>query len=97
MDPRAKGGFSDNPQNINRKGRPKKRQSVTELLDETVDKHTLVQKLIELATEKDDIAALRYAIDRLDGKPTETVHNLNQQLPDVIEIDLSDDSTDSSS
>lgn len=82
----ANSGFASHPELINKKGRPKKGQAVTDLLRETVDKQELVDKLIELAM-KGDIQALKYAVDRMDGKPTETVHNLLQNLPDVLEID----------
>ena len=94
MNATGKGGFGDQPQYINRDGRPKKGESVTDLLRETVDKQALVDKLVEIAIEKGDIQALKYAIDRMDGKPTETVHNLMQNLPDVIEVDLTENPTD---
>ncbi len=84
----AKGKYKGGP------GRPPKEQCVTDVLRNTVDVQTLVDKLIEIATEKGDIQALKYAIDRLDGKPRETVHNINETLPDVVEIDLSDDKAD---
>ena len=90
----ANSGFASHPELINRKGRPKKGESVTDLLRETVDKQALVDKLVEIAIEKGDIQALKYAIDRMDGKPTETVHNLMQSLPDVIEVDLTENPTD---
>ena len=79
-------GESGNPH-----GRPPKEQSVTDLLDKTVDKQELVNKLIEIALEKGDMNALKYAIDRLDGKPRETVHQMIENLPEVIEIDLTAD------
>ena len=94
MNATGKGGFGEQPQYINRNGRPPKDQSVTDLLRETVNKQDLVDKLVEIAVEKGDIQALKYAIDRMDGKPTETVHNLMQQLPDVIEVDLTEHTTD---
>jgi hypothetical protein len=79
-------GKSANPN-----GRPKKGQAVTDLLRETADKQALVDKLIELALDKGDIQALKYAIDRMDGKPTEIIQT--QQLPDVLEVDLTEDQT----
>ena len=77
-------GESGNPH-----GRPPKEEAVTDILRATVDKQALVDKLIELAMAGDK-AALTYCIDRLDGKPRETVHNIVENLPDVIEVDLSD-------
>lgn len=77
-------GESGNPQ-----GRPPKEQAVTDILRNTVDKQALVDKLLELAMQGDK-QALLYAIDRLDGRPRETVHNLIENLPEVVEIDLTD-------
>jgi hypothetical protein len=75
-------------------GRPPKEESVTDLLRATVSKQDLVNKLVEIALEKGDKQTLMYCIDRLDGKPKETVHNLIGSLPDVVEIDLSGTKTD---
>ena len=79
-------GQSGNPA-----GRPPKEQCVTDVLRETVDIQDLVNALIEIAIEKKDTVALKYAIDRLDGKPRETVHNINENLPEVVEIDLTNE------
>jgi hypothetical protein len=73
-------GFADNPQNINRAGRPKKGQALTDLLrkelshkdGDTPGKTVIVKKLYELA-KGGDVTALKYIFDRIDGKPTETV------------------------
>ena len=75
---------------IGANGRPPKDEAVTDILRNTVNKQDLVDKLIEIAN-KGDLAALKYAIDRLDGKPRETVHNINENLPEVVEIDLRDE------
>ena len=76
-----KPGQSGNPN-----GRPPKGQTLTDALREHIDKDEIAALLTELA-KGGDIGALKYIYDRLDGKPTETVHNLMQNLPDVIEID----------
>jgi len=80
-----KPGQSGNPN-----GRPKKGEAVTDILRDTVDKQALVNKLVELAMEKGDFAALRYAIDRLDGKPIETINQTLRELPPMFEIDLTE-------
>jgi hypothetical protein len=79
-----KPGESGNP-----KGRPPKEEAVTDILRNTVDKQALVNKLIELALNGDK-TALTYCIDRLDGKPRETVHQMIENLPEVVEVDLTD-------
>ena len=57
-------GESGNPN-----GRPKKEQSLTEALEKRVDKDALAEKIIWLAMEKNDIRAITYIYDRIDGKP----------------------------
>jgi hypothetical protein len=78
-------GESGNPQ-----GRPPKEESITDLLRATVSKQELVNKLLEIALQKGDKQTLMYCIDRLDGKPRETVHQMIENLPEVVEIDLTD-------
>lgn len=88
-----------NPQNLtpwkpgesgNPNGRPKKGQAVTDILRETVDKQSLVEKLLELAQEG-DLAALKYCIDRLDGKPVETVNQTVRNVPEYVGFADTDD------
>ncbi len=62
-------GYTGNPN-----GRPKKGQTLTDALRESVDKHEIAKKLVELALEKGDIGALKYIYDRIDGRPVETVN-----------------------
>lgn len=64
-------------------GRPPKEECVTDLLRETVDKQALVNKLIELALNGDK-AALTYCIDRLDGKPRETIDQTVRNVPEYV-------------
>ena len=78
-------GFASHPELINKNGRPKKGEAVTDVLRATVDKQALVDKLIQLAQEG-DMTALKYAIDRLDGKPVER-HDNTLAFVDVLELD----------
>ncbi|MDR1318959.1 MAG: hypothetical protein LBJ90_04980 [Treponema sp.] len=73
-------GFAENPQFINRAGRPRKGKSLTELLEKELAKKKengktgrteLVEALIEMATVNKDLAALNYRWDRIDGRPAE--------------------------
>jgi hypothetical protein len=59
--------------NINRKGRPPKGETLTDALRQKVDKETLAAKLIEMAFEKGDMAAIKYIYDRIDGTPIQTI------------------------
>ena len=76
------GKFEKGDPRINRKGRPKKGKSLTELLakalkqeraDGEKNKEVLAETLIRLAIEERNMAAIRYIYDRVDGKPKETV------------------------
>jgi hypothetical protein len=72
-DTRWKPGQSGNPN-----GRPPKGQSLTEILKEKVNPEDVAEKLIQLAIEKEDMTALKYIYDRIDGRPKESV-DLNQK------------------
>jgi len=82
-------------------GRPKKAVSVTNLLRELGEKveietdegkksrvEILVRKMWALALSG-DATAIKHIYDRLEGTPTQTIHNMIQNLPDIVEIDLS--------
>jgi ribosomal protein L17 len=71
-------GQSGNP-----KGRPKKGETLTDLLREKIEKpktprekkarkELIIEKLITLA-EAGDLAALKYVFDRIDGRPKESI------------------------
>jgi hypothetical protein len=73
--------FVKNDPRINRKGRPKKGQALTDILNYKLDlkdgsgklqREAVAEKLIGLALAG-DIAAIRYIMDRVDGRPKETV------------------------
>jgi len=100
-----------NKSNINKGGRPKKGETLTDYVQRYVEQRVeavgpdgklsrkmrftlLCEKLYELGMSG-DLPAIKYLMDRVLGKPTETVHEFIRNLPDVVEIDLSDDNTDS--
>jgi hypothetical protein len=73
--------FTKNDPRINRRGRPKKGQALMDILNYKLDqkdgggkmrREAVAEKLISLA-EGGDIAAIRYIMDRVDGRPKETV------------------------
>jgi hypothetical protein len=73
--------FVRNDSRINRKGRPKKGECMTDILNLKLDqkntsgkllREAVAEKLIALA-EGGDIAAIKYIMDRVDGKPRETI------------------------
>ena len=87
----AKSGTSWKPgQSGNPEGRTPNEEALTEVLRTLVCKEDIAKKLIEVAN-KGDVTALKYVYDRLDGKPRETVHNINENLPEVVEIDLTNE------
>jgi len=72
-----KPGQSGNP-----KGRPKKGKTITDALNkylnqkepgsEITRKQQLIQSIYSLAVDEGDLLAIKYIIDRIDGKPVET-------------------------
>ena len=73
--------FKKGDSRINRRGWPKKGQSLTDILNYKLDqkdgggkmqREAVAEKLIDLA-KGGDITAIRYIMDRVDGRPKETV------------------------
>jgi hypothetical protein len=73
--------FEKGDARINRRGRPKKGQALTDILNYKLDqrdgsgklqREAVAEKLITLALEG-DMSAIRYVMDRVDGRPKETV------------------------
>jgi hypothetical protein len=79
--------FKKGDSRINRNGRPKKGQSLTDILNYKLDetkagklrREAVAEKLIDLA-ESGDITAIRYIMDRVDGRPKETVNLENTAI-----------------
>jgi len=86
--------FTKDDPRINRKGRPKKGQSLTDILQWALDqkktvknktsgeirevlaRQLLAEKVVDLAINgRGDIQAIKYIMDRIDGKPIETIRS----------------------
>ncbi len=84
----AKKGFQLHPELINRKGRPKKGETLTDLLNEYGEtknksgkelKEMLVQKMYEKALHGDN-TCMKYIFDRIDGFPAQTLkHDMEME------------------
>lgn len=87
-------GFAAHPENINRKGRPKKEHSITHqlrALSEEIDEESgktkaqlLAEKLWALALEEGDKQVMVHIIDRLDGKPKESLEVEQVQVQPLV-------------
>ena len=51
---------------LNPNGRPKKGETLTDILTAKLDKEEFIERLIALS-EKDDLSAIKYIFDRIDG------------------------------
>lgn len=70
----------------NPNGRPKKGHTLTEALENAVDKDDLAKKLVAMAMGG-DVAALKYVYDRVEGRPRETIdQNVFQEYPQGAEV-----------
>jgi hypothetical protein len=88
--------FTKNDSRINRNGRPRRGQSLTEALEKELRKKRetgktgkaeLARTLVDLAIHG-DVTALKYVYDRIDGKPTESIELTNnvvdQRLREIM-------------
>ena len=81
---RSKGGFADNPGNINRAGRPKKGQSMSEVLERVLEemagstqmekKEAICRQLLKMAFDG-DIRAIKEVFNRVDGLPVAKIQS----------------------
>jgi hypothetical protein len=88
------GAFVKGDSRINRKGRPRKGKSLTEILEKALRSEknykALADILIEMALKDRNITAIRYIYDRIDGKPKETVELENGAL-DIKLLEIMND------
>jgi len=86
--------FQKNDPRINRRGRPRKGMCLTSILEKQLrkkgngkqpNKEAVVSALIELALVDKDIHAIKYIMDRVDGKPRESVE-LTGEAGDPISV-----------
>ena len=76
-------GFDKRSEDINRNGRPPKEFTLTNILRENLNqvndetgktkKQEVIDKMYELAVDKGDVQMMKYLIDRIDGKPLQTI------------------------
>ena len=80
----------------NPKGRPKKENCLTDILkakgNDKDQKNRLADKMWEMALDG-DVPLMKYLYDRIDGRPKETIEQTIKSMPEVIEVDLSEDNT----
>jgi hypothetical protein len=74
--------FKKGDTRINRRGRPRKGRSLTEALEKVLKQKrgdgrknydALADTLVKLAIEDKNITAIKYIMDRVDGRPTESI------------------------
>ena len=88
--------FEKGDPRINSKGRPKKGESITDILKKLLDQSDesgklrrviVSEKLISLA-ESGDLASLKYLIDRIEGRPKESIEltdgAVDQRLREIM-------------
>lgn len=85
---KPKAGFDTNPQNINKKGRPKKGHSITETIREMMTekpeiKRALSTKILDMAM-KGDITAMKTIWQYMDGMPVQPSTEDPDKLKDFL-------------
>lgn len=75
-------GFETNPEHINRKGRPKKGNTISDLIEKKLDKVSFVESLIGLA-KKGNFQAIKEIIERIDGKVADKQRYVDEEDKDV--------------
>ena len=77
-------GFASHPENINRDGRPPKEETYSEAIRQEFTPVELATKLRWFIDEKNDLGALKYAYDRAEGKPRETIDQTVRNVPEYV-------------
>jgi hypothetical protein len=87
-------GFNANPQNINRKGAPKKEFTMSRLLEDVLNEEyevsvsykEMIAKRLILMASKGHMGAIKEIMNRMDGKPKQMItNNTNPEI--LIEMD----------
>lgn len=77
--PKGRGGFADNPSNINTKGRPKKGYSITEMMREMLSSKPEIKeaigKVIAKKALEGDLTAIKTLWQYMDGMPDQKVEH----------------------
>jgi len=94
-------GFNNNPENINRNGRPPKEHTLTDILKEALSqprtesgklkKQELIDLMLELALDERDKDMIKYIFDRTDGKPRQSMDIDAKTNLNVIYLDKQDE------
>lgn len=82
------GGFDKNPQNINKNGRPKKGQAITEILKDLLEQETdgitrkqkFAEKVLELALRGNE-SMIKLVWAYVDGSPVQKYEDKSERLP----------------
>ena len=89
------GGFNVHPECINRKGRKKKGQTLTDILKvimqekdpnrQRPNQEVMLEKLTSMA-KSGDVACIKYITDRIDGKPVERMITANDKTGKFFDL-----------
>ena len=91
--PTGKGGFGDNPENINRKGRPPRGWSWAELLEdvgEEIEEKTgkkfkhLVSKRLWIECVNGNVGAIKELMNRMEGLPKQSLEHTGKDGKDLM-------------
>lgn len=93
--PTGKGGFGDNPENINKGGRPKNEVSITyyirQFLAESEPGHEksraqeLAEKIVLMAYTKENVSIIKELLDRIEGTNPIRFDDEREGVKEVLE------------
>ena len=75
-------GFKEHPENINYNGRPKKGETLSDILRSKLNKDVFVDKLIKLA-ESGSMPAIKEIYERIEGKVAEKQRFVDEEDKDI--------------